>query len=239
MLMAGLSLSIAVPPPGDRILVVTDLVWEGPAPKTELDEIHLLLPDPIDCNHIVSVRVDGLEYDGPRAPGDIGTVEDINLAQHPKIHRSIDITHWFDWKAGQTYRVSAEIGGWTYETAVPAYWHDHAASNTVEVKIPADWKRPLPEALRSFNEVDVHRAYRMEVVRGEAGWAPLHTLPMPLHHATRIEWTNLGAFEKELAGHDHATFVFRMEREETEPVRLRRQWRRTWYATIARVVPAP
>lgn len=237
-LVAGLSLSIAVPPPTERIMIQADFTWEGTAPRSELDEIHLLLPHQIDSNHIVKVHVDGLPYDGPRPPGDIGWVDDINLAKQPQVHREIDITHWFDWKPGETYPVRLEIGGWSYETAVPAYWHDTARSNTVEVTIPADWMRPLPDALVSFEDVQVHRVYRLDVVRRDGHWMPARTLRMPLHHATRIEWTNLTDFEKTLGDADEATFVFRMERNETEPVKRPTgpSWRRTWFAKLERVV---
>ena len=47
-----------------------------------------------------------------------------------------------------------------------------------------------PPQLTSYLDVRIPDTYWLDLVRGEHGWEPAVRLPMPHHHATRLELAN-------------------------------------------------
>lgn len=55
-------------------------------------------------------------------------------------------------------------------------------------------------ALESLGSIAEGQRYTIDVIWEEEGWSPPTTLPMPDHHASRLEWLGLEAFPS-LEGH--------------------------------------
>jgi hypothetical protein len=96
--------------------------------------------------------------------------------------------------------------------------------------------------LTSYIDVRVPARYWIEVTWRDGEWQPADHLPMPHHHATRLELTNLAAFPA-LARHreGRVRLTIDVSSRETHKVPNRNEWRTTYTATIvaACAPPAP
>ena len=102
------------------------------------------------------------------------------------------------------------------------------------------WSRcrpPQAEKLASFYEVRMRSTYWIEMYDDGAGWQPIEHLPMPHHHATRIELTNAAAFEGLFRrGPRRARFVLEMRARELAAAAAG-PWRMTYRALILEACP--
>lgn len=81
------------------------------------------------------------------------------------------------------------------------------------------------------------RPYTLDVYPRDGGWWWNGHLPMPYHHATRIEWTNVSDFPSLTGSTTPHRFTFVMDKRDIVKVPKRREWRATYYARILRVEP--
>jgi hypothetical protein len=84
--------------------------------------------------------------------------------------------------------------------------------------------------------VQVPATYWLEMVFNGSEWWPAEHIPMPHHHATRLELTNVTAFPA-LAAHQDQRLRFTVEvtSREIQQVSGRREWRARYYARIVAV----
>jgi len=96
--------------------------------------------------------------------------------------------------------------------------------------------------LASYNDVRVPPRYWIDVSWRDGEWHPADHLPMPHHHATRLELTNEAAFPA-LTKHRDARvrLTIDVRSREIHKVPNRNEWRTTYAATIvdACLPPAP
>jgi hypothetical protein len=87
--------------------------------------------------------------------------------------------------------------------------------------------------LASFIEVQVPARYWVDVRWQGAQWHPAEPLPMPHHHATRLELTNVATFPG-LTKHRDARvrLTIDVRSREIHKVPNRNEWRATYTATI-------
>ena len=87
--------------------------------------------------------------------------------------------------------------------------------------------------LVSYNDVKVPARYWVDVAWHDGEWRPAGQLPMPHHHATRLELTNLGAFPA-LARHrdGRVRLTIDITSRDIRKVPSRNEWRATYAARI-------
>lgn len=119
--------------------------------------------------------------------------------------------------------------GATGEPAVTAPRPDAPA--TAPAPCPAEPGAPALD----YNDIEIGGSYFVDVEQRAGEWAPAGHVPMPHHHATRIEWTN----PERLAGLGDARgrlrFTLTVESREIRPVSGRQAWRVTVKARITAI----
>jgi hypothetical protein len=91
------------------------------------------------------------------------------------------------------------------------------------------------QRLESYLDVRIPGSYWVDMVFEGGEWAPAERIPMPHHHATRLELTNLGDFA--LSAHQARRLRFTLEitSREINQVPGRRQWRAVYSARVLEV----
>ncbi len=103
---------------------------------------------------------------------------------------------------------------------------------TAVTACPAD---PGVAAL-DYNAVEIGGSYFVDVEQSAGEWAPAGHVPMPHHHATRIEWTNPQRIaELGPAATGRLRFTLTALSREIRPVPGRQQWRVTVQARITAI----
>ena len=94
--------------------------------------------------------------------------------------------------------------------------------------------------LASYDEVKVPARYWVDVTWQDGEWRPADDLPMPYHHATRLELTNVAAFPS-LAKHRDARVRLTIDitSRDIQKAPNRNQWRATYAASIVRACVPP
>ena len=91
-------------------------------------------------------------------------------------------------------------------------------------------------AALDYNEVEIGGSYFVDVEQHAGEWAPAGHVPMPHHHATRIEWTNPERIaELGPAATGRLRFTLTVESREIRPVPGRQEWRVTVQARITAI----
>ena len=86
--------------------------------------------------------------------------------------------------------------------------------------------------LASYLDVEIPGTYWIDMHDDGTGWRPVEHLPMPHHHATRLELTNAADFAERLRGIGRrARFVIEIRSREICPV-AGSSWRATYHAHI-------
>jgi hypothetical protein len=87
--------------------------------------------------------------------------------------------------------------------------------------------------LTSYNEVKVPARYWVDVTWQDGEWHPAENLPMPHHHATRLELTNVASFPA-LARHRGARvrLTIDIKSRDVRKVPDRNEWRATYASAI-------
>jgi hypothetical protein len=95
---------------------------------------------------------------------------------------------------------------------------------------------PALQRLESYWKVRIPATYWLEMVFGEGGWRPAAHIPMPYHHATRLDLTNVTDFPA-LVAHQSKRLRFTIEvtSREIQKVPDRRLWLTTYRARIVEV----
>jgi hypothetical protein len=90
--------------------------------------------------------------------------------------------------------------------------------------------------LESFRDVEVPATYWLEMAFSEEQWRPAEPLPMPAHHATRIELIH-GSELASLSAHrkDRVRFTIEIVSKDVQPVAGRHAWRATYVARVVSV----
>ena len=90
--------------------------------------------------------------------------------------------------------------------------------------------------LASFWDVQLPALYWLDMAYEGSAWAPAIAIPMPYHHATRLELTNVGDFPA-LADHSNTKVRFTLEllSRDIRPSANQREWRTTYKARIVSV----
>lgn len=97
-----------------------------------------------------------------------------------------------------------------------------------------------PAQLTSYLEAEVPAVYWLELTYEAGQWLPARALPMPRHHATRLELGNLGDFPvlaQPTALRVRATLE--LLSRDVRQVPGQHQWRTTYHARVLTVCPLP
>jgi hypothetical protein len=90
--------------------------------------------------------------------------------------------------------------------------------------------------LDSYAAVEIPGRYWVEMVFDGREWAPADPLPMPRHHATRLELTNVGEISALTAPRaERLRFTIEITSREIRQVADREQWRATYFARVLEV----
>jgi hypothetical protein len=90
--------------------------------------------------------------------------------------------------------------------------------------------------LESYWDLRLPATYWVDMVFRSDAWQPAEPIPMPHHHATRLELTNLGAFPSlSLHQANRLRFTVKVMSREIHQVRGRHEWRATYFAEIVGV----
>jgi hypothetical protein len=111
-----------------------------------------------------------------------------------------------------------------------------ATDDTPRVRDAADARctSPRGEKLASYYSVDPRGTYWIDMYNDGAGWQPIEMIPMPAHHATRLELTNAHHFRGLRRGGAtaRARFVIQIQSRKIQPATAGRPWRTTYRARI-------
>ena len=106
---------------------------------------------------------------------------------------------------------------------------------------PADARctSPRGEKLASFYSVDMRATYWIDMYDDGAGWQPIEPVPMPFHHATRLELTNAHHFPglRRRGATARARFVIQIHSRKIKPATAGRPWFTTYRARILDACP--
>lgn len=93
---------------------------------------------------------------------------------------------------------------------------------------------PPGQKLASFYSVALRRTYWIDMYDDGAGWQPIEHVPMPHHHATRLELTNAAAFldRRVRRGTRRARFIIQIRAREIRPASAGRPWFTTYRAHV-------
>jgi len=98
---------------------------------------------------------------------------------------------------------------------------------------------PAVPRLESYLDVRIPDVYWLEMNHGSGGWEPAQHLRMPLHHATRLDLTNLADFPHLAAGvTGPVRLVIEITARDIEHDPARATWFATYHARIVEVCPA-
>jgi hypothetical protein len=90
--------------------------------------------------------------------------------------------------------------------------------------------------LASYVDVQVPATYWVEMISDGGEWRPADHIPMPHHHATRLELVNLADFPALNAHHgERVRFTVEITSREIRQVPARGEWRATYHARIVGV----
>ena len=94
--------------------------------------------------------------------------------------------------------------------------------------------------LASYVDVAVPARYWVDMTWQDREWRPAGSLPMPYHHATRLELTNVAAFPS-LAKHrdGRVRLTIDITSRDVRKVPNRNEWRATYAASIVRACVPP
>jgi hypothetical protein len=96
---------------------------------------------------------------------------------------------------------------------------------------------PLPAALASYDAITDGAAFTLALVRDDRGvWVPAERLPMPLHHASAIEWQGADLLDAH-AGARVTVIATGLGRTSIDHDADRNTWFATYAARIERVCP--
>lgn len=116
-----------------------------------------------------------------------------------------------------------------------------AAADAPRLHDPSDERctSPRGEKLASFYSVDVRATYWIDMYNDGAGWQPIEPVPMPAHHATRLELTNTHHFPGLRRGGAtaRARFVIQIHSRKIKPATAGRPWFTTYRARILDACP--
>lgn len=100
---------------------------------------------------------------------------------------------------------------------------------------------PTAAPALDYRHLEIGAAYHVVVVQSGDEWLPADSVPMPMHHATRIEWQNPGVITAlGPAASGRLRFTFTVDARDIRQVPDRRAWRVTVRATITDIcAPAP
>ena len=109
----------------------------------------------------------------------------------------------------------------------------HASDKTVGLAKCGGTPPANVQRLASFIDIQVPSRYWVDVTWRGGQWHPADPLPMPHHHATRLELTNEAAFPA-LTKHreGRVRLTIDVSSRETHKVPNRNDWRTTYTATI-------
>ena len=94
--------------------------------------------------------------------------------------------------------------------------------------------------LASYNDVQVPGRYWIDVIWQDREWQPAEHLPMPHHHATRLELTNVAAFPALVRRRDgRVRLTIDITSRDIRKVPDRNEWRATYAATIVQACLPP
>jgi len=97
-------------------------------------------------------------------------------------------------------------------------------------------EEPAVARLESYIDVQVPATYWVEMISDGNGWRPAEHIPMPHHHATRLELANLADFPALSARKgERLRFTVEIASREIRQVSGRREWRATYHARIVAV----
>lgn len=87
-----------------------------------------------------------------------------------------------------------------------------------------------------YRDLEIGGTYHVDVIPRDADWIPADHVPMPMHHATRLEWQNpdiIPALAPAATG--RLRFTFTVDARDIRQVPDRREWRVTVRATITAI----
>lgn len=93
--------------------------------------------------------------------------------------------------------------------------------------------------LTSYLEAKVPATYWLELTFEGGEWRPASPLPMPHHHATRLELANVADFPELARPHQRVRVTLELTAREVRQVPGQHQWRTTYHARILTACPAP
>lgn len=103
--------------------------------------------------------------------------------------------------------------------------------------------RSLPAGvpqLASYDDIQVPARYWIDVTWQGREWQPAEHLPMPHHHATRLELTNVAAFPALARQRDgRVRLTIDVTSRDIRKVPERNEWRATYAATIVQACLPP
>jgi hypothetical protein len=94
----------------------------------------------------------------------------------------------------------------------------------------ADCPEPAVARLESYWNVEIGQRYWLDMIREDGEWRPAASIPMPHHHATRLELVNLDEFPQ-LGGATRARLVVVLVSRDIEQARPG-QWFTTHHARV-------
>ena len=102
---------------------------------------------------------------------------------------------------------------------------------------PCEESAPAVARLESYRDLQVPATYWVEMISDDGSeWRPADHIPMPPHHATRLELANLADFPGLTARPgERVRFTVEITSREIHQVSGRREWRATYRARIVAV----
>lgn len=93
--------------------------------------------------------------------------------------------------------------------------------------------------LTSYLEAKVPATYWLDLTFDGGEWRPASFLPMPHHHATRLELANVADFPELARTHPRVRVTLELTAREVRQVPGQHRWRTTYHARLLTVCPAP
>jgi hypothetical protein len=101
---------------------------------------------------------------------------------------------------------------------------------------PCEESAPAVARLESYLDLQMPATYWVEMISDGNEWRPAEHIPMPHHHATRLELANLADFPALTARQgERLRFTVEIASREIHQVSGRREWRTTYHARIIAV----
>ena len=99
-------------------------------------------------------------------------------------------------------------------------------------KDPIKCADPAVAKLESYWTVQISSTYWVVMESRGGDWNPVEHIPMPHHHATRLELTNLTEFGPRIAGASRVRFTLEITARDIQQDPGQRQWFTTYQARI-------